>query len=48
MWLEVFESNQEKKEGQDSPEDPSCLAGLASLEVQAVPGEKQYSVSVVF
>ena len=30
----------------DLPEDPSCRAGLASLEVLAVPGEREHSVSV--
>lgn len=40
MWLEVFESNQG-----DLPEDPSCLAGLASLEVLAVPRERESEFS---
>lgn len=40
MWLEVFESNQ-----RDLPEDPSCLAGLAFLEVLAVPGERERAFS---
>lgn len=40
MWPEVFESNQG-----DLPEDPSCLAGLASLEVLAVPRERESEFS---
>lgn len=40
MILEVFESDQG-----DLPEDPSCLAGLASLQVLAVPGERERAFS---
>lgn len=43
MWLEVFEGTQG-----DLPEDPSCLAGLASPEVLAVPWERERSVSVAY
>lgn len=40
MWLEVFASDQG-----DLPEDPSCPAGLASLEVLAVPEERESVLS---
>lgn len=43
LWLEVFGRPQG-----DLPEDPSCLAGLASLVVLAVPDESKQTVSFVY
>lgn len=43
MWLEVF-----GRPHGDLPENPFCLAGLASLVVLAVPGVSKQTVSIVY